>query len=97
MKPVLSFLALAAALGAPLAALADENASPSNAPASTAISTNAAPAAANSTEKVNLVVVKGEKRSSLDGFTVPKYLTIQQQNDAYQKAYEATFGLNHTP
>ena len=97
MKPILTFVALAIALGAPLAALADEGTPPSNAPATTAISGNAAPAVTKDSETTNLVVVKSVKRSPLSDFVMPKYLTIQQENDAHQREYEALFGLNHTP
>jgi len=96
MKRIIPFVALTLAL-APLAALADENTSPSNAPATTAITGNAAAPTMPVSEKANLVVVKSDKHSSLDTFVTPKLLTVQQQNDAYQKAYEATFGINHTP
>jgi hypothetical protein len=97
MKPTLTLVALAVALGAPLAALSDEGAQPSNVPATTAISGNPAPAVTKNNEKTNLLVVKSEKRSPLSDFVMPKYLTIQQENDARQREYEALFGLNHTP
>jgi hypothetical protein len=97
MKATITFVALAVALGAPLAALADEGTLPSNAPATTAISGNSAPASMKDSEKINLVSIKSEKRNPLADFVMPKYLTIQQENDAYQRAYEALFGLNHTP
>jgi hypothetical protein len=98
MKPLITSVALALALGAPLAALADEGSSPSNAPATTAISGSAPATATKETEKTGLVVVKSEKRRDpLADFVMPKYLTIQQENEARQRAYEALFGLNHTP
>jgi hypothetical protein len=97
MKRTLGFVALALAIGSPLAALADEEASASTAQAVPAMTGNAASSAANSSDKTNLIVVKNEKRTSLTNFVVPKYLTIQQENDAYQRAYDAQFGLNHTP
>jgi hypothetical protein len=97
MKPILTLVALAIALGAPLATLADERNMPSNAPATTAISSNAAPAVTKDSDTINLVAVKSVKRSPLSDFVMPKYLTIQQENDAHQREYEALFGLNHTP
>jgi len=97
MKSLITFAALAVAFSAPLAALADENSAPSNAPATTAISSNAAPASTKTTETTGMVAVKSEKRSPLADFVMPKYLTIQQENDARQRAYEALFGINHTP
>jgi len=97
MKPILTLVALAIALGAPLATLADEGTMPSNAPAATAISSNAAPAVTKDSDTTNLVAVKSVKSSPLSDFVMPKYLTIQQENDARQREYEALFGLNHTP
>ena len=97
MKRTLSFVALALALGAPLAALADEDVSPSNAPAATGMPSNAGSTAANTTDKTNVIMVKNDKKNSLSTFVVPKYLTIQQENDAIARAYDAQFGLNHTP
>ena len=95
MKHLITFAALAVAFSAPLAALADEDSAPSNAPATTAISTNSA--INKNSETTGLIAVKSEKRSPLADFVMPKYLTIQQENDARQRAYEALFGINHTP
>ncbi len=99
MKPIITLVGLALALGTPLATLADEGSPPVSA-ATPAISTSAASTAMNGAEKINLVVVKSEKQSPLADFVMPKYLTIQQENDARQREYDALFNITpafHSP
>jgi len=48
-------------------------------------------------ETTALLAKPQPKRDLLDGFVMPKYLAIQQENDAYDVAYEAMFHINRTP
>jgi hypothetical protein len=52
-------------------------------------------AAAQPIETTN--VLSRPAPASTPGLWVPKYLTVQQQNDAFQRDYEARFAVYHTP
>lgn len=79
----LILIAAMIALSQPLAALAGESPTP-------AVTKDAA-------TQITIVSKPAATHDPLDGFVMPKYLTIQQENDARQRAFEATFAVYHTP
>ena len=87
LKNILMAGCLLAALGAPVAALAGDAA-----PA--APSKMALPPAKPAVETTNLLT-----KAAQDSVTnwVPKYLTIQQQNDAAQREFEERYHVIHMP
>jgi hypothetical protein len=94
LKTILTAALLLATLGAPAAALATD--------VSTAPTSQAQPAASvtmptNQAASEKSTLLTRAAKDAVVSPWVPKYLTIQQQNDAAQREYEELFHVIHSP
>jgi hypothetical protein len=96
LKNILSAALILATLSAPVAALASDESSAS-ASASQAQPAASVPAPAKRTITEATSVLSRPAPDKNAGLWVPKYLTIQQQNDAHQAELDELFGVHRSP